>query len=141
MLLNLIAASLGAWTYAGFADDPTPKSAAPAPTFPGPTARTHDCPCPDPCLCEDCSCEVAKAKPKPKITPTAYVEPDAPAAPVAPTIWTLTDATGQAWTHADRAYLESFVASRNAVRYVVQPQYYAAGFAVGSACATGRCPR
>lgn len=75
--------------------------------------------------------------PTPKSSESAPKVPKPPAA--CPQMWQLTDRTGQRWTHADPAWLQTWVNQRNAAP--VAPRYYAPVLQYGSPCANGSCPR
>ena len=62
------------------------------------------------------------------------VEPDPPASVPPPVLWESTDAYGQRWRHADRVYLQSWVAQRNASI----PRYQ---YGIPQVCGPGGCPR
>lgn len=77
----------------------------------------------------------------PHVAECAVVPP--PAAPkgvpkaAAPTLYRLTDASGQTWTHADPVWLRTYVSQRNAQR--VMPTYAYPSLYGG--CAGGNCSR
>jgi hypothetical protein len=129
-------AVLGSWSYAGFLAEPAPAPAATkvpeasAPSLPKPsTIASEPAPKPDP-----------DPKPEPEPEPAAPEPPPvAPSASItsSPPRYRLSDASGQAWEHADPNYLRSFVDTRN--RSFATRVNYSAPTYRASRCVTGRC--
>lgn len=72
-------------------------------------------------------------RPRPK--PSNPPSPPADSAP--PVDWICTDLSGQGWRHSDRAFLERWVAERNAA--LAAPRSTAGFFIQYQTCAGGRC--
>ncbi len=144
MMTILAASFLGSWSYSGFLTEPTSSPAPnPAPTPPPASAPLTPV--------------TPKEIPKPpveSVPPTPSVSEKSPAtSPAAtaprvadpPTLYRLTDASGQAWEHRDATYLSSFVEARNRsfATYsqpasATYPSIPAQGYR-SSRCSNGRC--
>jgi hypothetical protein len=164
MLTLLLLTAVSGWNYDGFvAESDEPRSAArredpwngdPAPIVPATSkplsvvsielpvkpelATPHSQP----------TTEVKSELTTRNMPPTTAREVAAPgkaagAPPVVPTVWRLSDSSGQAWDHVDSAWLARWVASRNAelARQRVAAPAYPTAYRGAPVCTTGRCPQ
>jgi outer membrane biosynthesis protein TonB len=140
----IAAAALASWGYSGFATDPTkPQASRPgaSPTLPAapPVAPKPEAPPAPAAAPTPAPTKPPVSSPPRDSRPAAAPKASAPPAPARPTVWRLSDASGQVWEHADAEWLRRWVSSRNAsltARRAAPPVSYAA-----SACSSGRCPR
>lgn len=104
----IASALLGAWTYAGFVDEPGRRAPPIVPPAPPPAVVPADDPeiLPEPA-----------PQPPPPMPPAPNLPPDPappPAAPQPPQVrFRMSDECGQVWEHPDPQYLAAWVAARN----------------------------
>jgi hypothetical protein len=162
MLTLLLLTAISGWTYDGFvAESDEPKSPArredpwngdPAPTLPASSKQlsvvSSDLPVkselttrnPQPTTPVNSDLTTQDSQP----TTAREVAPPGKAAgppPVVPTVWRLSDSSGQAWDHIDPAWLARWVVSRNAelARQRVAVAAYPTAYRGAPVCTTGRC--
>ena len=106
----VLVCAISAWGYEGFVGDPA------APAVNGPSANvsksSRATPPPPPAAAPSRAVKPGPAQP-PRSPRAKAVKPTPRAEADPPTIWRLTDVTGQTWEHVDPAWLRSWVESRN----------------------------
>jgi hypothetical protein len=107
-MISILALSvLGAWSYAGFLAERSPApppepTAAPAPIHLEPEEPREPAEAPR-----------QEQPPPPPMAPTTKPAAAPPPLPPAPTLYRLSDASGQVWEHSNPAYLSGFIEDRN----------------------------
>jgi hypothetical protein len=164
MLTLLLLTAISGWNYDGFVAEPDgPKSSTrredpwngdPAPTLLASSKQLSvvsselpvksDLATRNPQPTTEVKSELTTRNSQP--TTAREVAPPGKAAeppPVVPTVWRLSDSSGQAWDHVDPAWLARWVASRNAelARQRVAVAAYPTAYRGAPVCTTGRCPR
>jgi hypothetical protein len=161
MLTLLLLTAVSGWNYDGFVAEPDePKSSArredpwngdPAPTrLPAPV-RLPASPTADTTKGTLSNTSRGRSgvrdEPAKKTTAVQEIGPTgraaAPLTPVVPTVWRLSDSSGQAWDHVDPTWLARWVESRNAelARQRVAVAAYPTVYRGAPVCTTGRCPK
>lgn len=126
MTPTIALALMGSWTYAGFLADEAPPPPPPSPLPSATTTQVVNRP--PPLFSHKPSASRATPPPRPE---------SAPLAPARPALFRSTDASGQAWDHADPAFLSRFIEDRN--RSLAAPATYSYQPGRSSRCSNGRC--
>ena len=125
MIATLALTLVGGWTYASLLAEPSP---APKP----PDAALVSAMAP-------ADAKTGSVKPSPALArASSPTSPTPPPASARPSLYRLADATGQAWEHADPAYLSNFIAARNASAAATFTCNTAPAYSAAQ-CAIGRC--
>jgi hypothetical protein len=140
--MNIILAllAIAGWGYDGFTSDPPkPYTIHDKDEFPElPVAPLHKWPELAPVEAPRVSFPKTEAVLPPRSQPTFPVTVEAPPA----TIWSLTDASGQAWQHTDPDWLRRWVEQRNnSFNATAAKGLFGPSAPAGYSCPSGRCYR